>query len=199
MSALQCPGCGHIHNAGETGGGRTFRCGGCRRLLSVPATLVATEAHRRVGTDLDDATDDSLTSFIPGRTAGGDPWAPPGNGHVDRRPALEPDDWSDDETGPSAPAPPAAAPPKAKRSSSRVPRWMRALVWTAALTLGLLIAAALLRVAGILDVDSVIDAYAGRGLSRYSVFLVLVPLWAALSSGMAHVVLEWTARRRRSR
>jgi hypothetical protein len=77
-----------------------------------------------------------------------------------------------------------------------VPAAVRAPVWVLALALGFVVSAALLRAVGLLDVDSVLDAFGGEGVSRYSVLLVLLPLWAVLSAGAAHLVLEWEARRR---
>lgn len=213
MTALQCPSCGHIHNSGEAESGETFRCGGCRRLLSVPVTVTA-EARRTAHDD----TDDSFPLFTSGSAGSSgsrtswtrppaptqappdvDRWRDAGNGRA--RPWSEPDYDVDDETGPGVeaplrPAPPARPAPKPDRRAGRVPVWMRALVWALALGVGLVVVAAVLRAIGILDVDSVIDAYAGSGIGRYRVVLVFIPLWAALSSLLAHVVLEWAVRRR---
>ncbi|MGH9000492.1 MAG: hypothetical protein ACRDY7_14020 [Acidimicrobiia bacterium] len=73
---------------------------------------------------------------------------------------------------------------------------MRVLVWAAALAAGFFASSASLRAVGILEVDHVIDLYAGTGVGRFAVLLVLIPLWAALASTLAHVALEWVARRR---
>jgi hypothetical protein len=80
-----------------------------------------------------------------------------------------------------------------------VPAAIRAPVWVLSLILGFVVSAALLRVVGLLDVDSVLNAFAGEGVGRYSVLLVLLPLWAVLSAGAAHLVLEWVAGRRERR
>jgi hypothetical protein len=76
-----------------------------------------------------------------------------------------------------------------------VPGVVRALVWVLFLALGFVVAATLLRVVGLIDVDAVLDAFAGEGVGRYGVLLVLLPLWAVLSAGGAHLVLEWAGRR----
>ena len=78
----------------------------------------------------------------------------------------------------------------------RVPAALRVSVWVLALIVGFLASAALLRVVGLLDVDTVLDTFAGEGVRRYAVLLVLLPLWAVLAAGAAHLVLEWLAGRR---
>ena len=194
MTALQCPGCGHIHSSGEHGNGRTFRCLGCRRLLSVPVAVAAAESS------YGDDSDTSMPLFT-GRAAVPERMRPAGNG----RPPVT--TWTDDTgdlTDPSIglelpPEPrPDQAPPGSTRRSRRTPVWMRVLVWAAALGVGLAVTAMLLRAVGILDVDAVINAYAERGFRRYTTLLILVPLWAAASATLAHVSLEWVARRRRA-
>ncbi len=198
MTALQCPGCGHIHSAGEQGTGRTFRCQGCRRLLSVPVAVAAAE------TSYGDDTDSSLPLFT-GRAAVPEGTAlrprPGGNG----RPPVTtwPDDTgdlSDPSIGLELPPEPRPdqAPPGPTRRSRRTPVWMRVVVWAAALGVGLAVTALVLRAVGILDVDAVINAYAERGFRRYTTLLILVPLWAAASATLAHVSLEWVAKRRRA-
>jgi hypothetical protein len=116
-----------------------------------------------------------------------------------------PQTWADDTGDLSDPSvgleiqpeqPPAEAPPP--RRSRRTPVWLRVVVWTLALTIGLVVTAGFLRAVGILDVDAVINAYAERGLRRYTTLIVMVPLWAAASATLAHVALEWVGRRRRA-
>jgi hypothetical protein len=80
-----------------------------------------------------------------------------------------------------------------------VPAAIRAVVWVLALIVGFVVSVTLLRVVGLLDVDSVLDAFAGEGVGRYAVLLVLLPLWAVLAAGAAHLVLEWVAGRRERR
>jgi hypothetical protein len=80
-----------------------------------------------------------------------------------------------------------------------VPAVIRAVVWVLALIVGFVVSTTLLRVAGLLDVDSVLDAFAGEGVGRYAVLLVLLPLWSVLAAGAAHLVLEWVAGRRERR
>jgi hypothetical protein len=79
-----------------------------------------------------------------------------------------------------------------------VPVVLRVLVWAAALPAGLLAVALPLRAAGILDVNQAIDLFAGAGIGRFIVLLLMLPLWAAVSATLAHLVLEAIARRRRS-
>jgi hypothetical protein len=76
---------------------------------------------------------------------------------------------------------------------------VRVPVWVLALGLGFVVSAAILRTVGLLDVDTVLDAFAGEGVGRYAVLLVLLPLWALLSAGAAHLVLEWVGRREERR
>jgi hypothetical protein len=115
-----------------------------------------------------------------------------------------PQAWDDDTGDLSGPSvgleiqpeqPPAEAPP---RRSRRTPVWLRVMVWTLALGIGLVVTAVFLRAVGILDVDAVINAYAERGFRRYTTLIVMVPLWAAASATLAHVALEWVGRRRRA-
>jgi hypothetical protein len=70
-------------------------------------------------------------------------------------------------------------------------------VWVAAFVLGLAVSAFVLRKVGVLSVNSVIDLYAGAGLRRFGILVVLLPLWAVLSALIAHFSLEALARRRR--
>lgn len=214
MTALQCPGCGHIHTASDHGAGRTFRCGGCRRLLSVPVAVSA--AATATGGD---TSDDSFPLFTGRQAAPERPRPnPPARGPAPS-PAPRPaaggvdDPWGDDtgdSTGPGdafatragalrAPAPEreGGPTPGAERRSKRVPVWTRALVWALALAFGLALTAVALRAVGVLDVDAVINAYAERGFRRYAALLILVPVWAGLSSTLAHLTLEHLARRRR--
>lgn len=113
----------------------------------------------------------------------------PGRSGQDGRPGATPA---------SAPAS-AFAGPDGTGSAARTPAFIRAPVWILALALGFVVSAALLRAVGLLDVDAVLDAFAGEGVGRYSVLLVLLPLWAVLSAGGAHLVLEWAGRRRERR
>jgi hypothetical protein len=80
-----------------------------------------------------------------------------------------------------------------------VPAALRALVWVLSLALGFVVSATLLRAVGVLDIDTLLDAFSGEGVGRYGVLLVLLPLWAVLSAGAAHLVLEWAGRRRERR
>jgi hypothetical protein len=69
-------------------------------------------------------------------------------------------------------------------------------VWAAAFGVGLVITGFVLRKIGILSVNTIIDLYAGTGLGRFGVLLVLLPMWAALSATIAHLSLEALAKRR---
>jgi hypothetical protein len=72
-------------------------------------------------------------------------------------------------------------------------------VWAAAFGVGLVITAVVLRKMGILDVNAVIDLYAGTGLGRFGILLILLPMWAGLSATIAHLSLEALAKRRHRR
>ena len=86
-----------------------------------------------------------------------------------------------------------------RRSGRPVPAALRALVWTVAFAAGFGVTAILLRAAGLLGVNTAIDLYAGTGLRRFGVLLVMLPLWAVLSATMAHFTLEALSARRRRR
>jgi hypothetical protein len=86
-----------------------------------------------------------------------------------------------------------------RRPATGVSKPIRVLVWVLAFGIGLAIAAVVLRKIGVLDVNRVLDLYAGSGLGRFGVLLVLLPLWALLSATIAHFSLEGLAARRRPR
>ena len=86
-----------------------------------------------------------------------------------------------------------------RRSGGSVPTAIRALVWTVAFGVGLLVTAFALREVGLLGVNTAIDVYAGSGARRFGILLVMLPLWAVLSATIAHFSLESLARRRRPR
>lgn len=214
-SGLQCPGCGHVHPAGLpeiARGDATFRCYGCYRMLSVPDGWSGQPAARSATpgmTPTEDAppgagTRDARSARLAGR------------GRL-RGSAL---------TDPSAGAPPAAFPPPLTPTApagsaaqgatatgaprrtmvgrlelrrpgpSVLPAGIRVPVWTAAFGVGLVITAFVLRKMGILSVNAVIDLYAGAGLGRFGILLILLPMWAALSATIAHLSLEALAKRR---
>jgi hypothetical protein len=86
-----------------------------------------------------------------------------------------------------------------RRSGRPLPAALRALVWAGSFGVGLLIAAFVLRKVHVLSVNTAIDLYAGSGLRRFGILLVVLPLWAVLSATIAHLSLESLARRRRPR
>lgn len=173
-TGLQCPSCGHIHPLADVAGQGRFRCAGCNRLLSVPETVVAPPA----------AADGVATRAHPAPT--------PRRADQDRRAEATA------ATGVTA-ATAATAEAVLPGPAAPVPAVVRVLVWVLSLALGFAVSAALLRVVGLLDIDAVLDAFSGEGVGRYSVLLVLLPLWAVLSAGAAHLVLEWAGRRRERR
>ena len=77
-----------------------------------------------------------------------------------------------------------------------LPSGIRMLVWAAAFGIGLVITAFVLRKIGILSVNTIIDLYAGSGLGRFGILLILLPMWASLSATIAHFSLEGLAKRR---
>jgi hypothetical protein len=88
-----------------------------------------------------------------------------------------------------APSPPPVA-------ASELPALLRAVVWLVALLVGFVAAAAPLRAIGWLSVDDALDAFAGSGLGRWGILLVLLPLWAGISASLAHLAIEALTRRR---
>jgi hypothetical protein len=77
-----------------------------------------------------------------------------------------------------------------------VPTPIRALVWAVAFGVALAATVFVLKAIGLLDVNTAIDIYAGSGVHRFSVLLVMLPVWALLSATIAHFSLEALARRR---
>lgn len=192
VSGLQCPGCGHVHALDEVGSAATFRCLGCRRLLSVPAVVVGGGAAPGGGTAPGPAAS-------PGRASPSGTEAAPGPG-----PAPGPLDGSPLDGAAAVTEVPEVAPvagearpdPPIPADAGRVPALVRLLVWLVALPAGVVVAVAPLRVLGLLDLDVAIDVFAGTGLGRFAVLLVLLPLWAGVSATLAHLALEGSARRR---
>ena len=77
-----------------------------------------------------------------------------------------------------------------------LPTGIRAPVWLAAFAVGLMITAFVLRKIGILSVNTVIDLYAGSGVARFGILLLMLPMWAALSATIAHLAIEGITKRR---
>jgi len=86
-----------------------------------------------------------------------------------------------------------------RRSGRPVPAALRALVWAVAFGLAFVVTVLGLKEAGVLGVGTAIDLYAGTGVRRFGILLVMLPLWALLSAVLAHFTLEALARRRRPR
>ena len=156
--------------------GTTFRCRRCGRLLAAP---------RRPSPFPDDGDDRTLA------VTGAVPEA--------RAPSPAPPSAPSEASAPS-PAPPSAPSelPPPPSAAIELPAPLRALVWLVALPLGLVIAALPLRAIGWLSVDDVFDAFAGSGLGRWGILLVLLPLWAGISASLAHLGIENLTRRRAS-
>jgi uncharacterized membrane protein len=72
-------------------------------------------------------------------------------------------------------------------------------VWVVAFGLAFVVTIVGLKQAGLLGVNTAIDLYAGTGVHRFGVLLIMLPLWALLSAVIAHFSLEALARRRRPR
>jgi hypothetical protein len=68
-------------------------------------------------------------------------------------------------------------------------------VWVVALPLGLVATVVPLGALGMLHIDQAIDIFAGAGPRRFAILLVVLPLWAAVSATLAHLVLEGLTRR----
>jgi hypothetical protein len=223
-SGLQCPGCGHVHPAGLpeiARGDATFRCYGCYRMLSVPEGWTGRPAHRQpapVMSPTEDAppgagTRDARNARLAGRgRALGGPaaGAPPMDAATQMVPPVAPVGAAPGSR--TAPAPEWRATPAARmrpqvgwaspRRSGRplLPTRIRVPVWLGAFGVGLMVTAFVLRKVGILSVNAVLDLFAGSGLGRFGILLLMVPMWAALSATIAHLSLEaLTKRRQQSR
>lgn len=193
VSGLQCPGCGHVHALDEVGSADTFRCLGCRRLLSVPAVVTGGGAAPGAGTAPEPAAPPGPASPSGTEAADGPGPAPgPLDGRsLDGAAAVTEVSGVAPVAGEARPEP--SGPPT---GSGRVPAPVRFLVWLVALPAGVVVALVPLRVLGLLDLDDAIDVFAGTGLGRFAVLLVLLPLWAGVSATLAHLALEGLARRR---
>lgn len=166
---------------------------------------------------------DAATQMVPVATAGPatatDPNRPPADPNHPpadpNRPSADPNrppvgppgrPTGGADPGRSAGWPPSAARSAAplgwvapRRSDRPVPAALRAAVWAAAFTLGFVLTAVVLKKIGLLGVNTALDLYAGSGLHRFGVLLILLPLWAVLSATLAHFTLEALAARRRRR
>jgi hypothetical protein len=214
-SGLQCPGCGHVHPAGLpeiARGDATFRCYGCYRMLSVPDGWSGRPTARSATPGMTPTEDappgagmrDARSARLAGRgrlrgTALTDPsaGAPP----TDLPPQLPPPAAAGSAvqgaTATGAPRRMMVGRLELRRPGPPVlPAGIRAPVWAAAFGVGLVITAVVLRKVGILSVNAVIDLYAGTGLGRFGMLLILLPMWAALSATIAHLSLEALAKRR---
>ena len=222
-SGLQCPGCGHVHPAGLpeiARGDTTFRCYGCYRTLSVPEGWTGRSTPRSPRPDSGPPPDappgagtrDARSARLVGRrgfwpSAGAssrrEP-APPGPddatelvpivGHGTASPA----DPSRSAGGPTEWRAGTSSDTRARtgRSGRPVAAALRALIWAVAFGVSFGVTAFVLRALGLLSVNTAIDLYAGSGLHRFGVLLLMLPLWAVLSATMAHFSLEALARRR---
>ncbi|HEU5450300.1 MAG TPA: hypothetical protein VFW57_14975 [Acidimicrobiia bacterium] len=213
-SGLQCPGCGHVHPAGLpeiARGDATFRCYGCYRMLSVPDGWSGRPTARSATPGMSPTEDapagagtrDARNARLAGRgrlrgSALTEPSAgAPPTDLAPRLPAAAP--------GPAAGANASGAPRRMmvgrlelrRPDPPTLPAGIRFPVWAAAFGVSLMITAFVLRKMGILSVNAIIDLYAGTGLGRFGILLILLPMWAALSATIAHLSLETLAKRRR--
>jgi len=226
-SGLQCPGCGHVHPAGLpeiARGDETFRCYGCYRMLSVPEGWTGRPSPRPAAPEVPPAGDgspgtgtrDARSARLAGRgraragtLTGPGTGAPSGDLPTEMVPPVGPGGPPGSAIGPSGPAAGAAARRGGgsaslgwvapRRPGRPLPAPIRIAVWSAAFVLGLAVSAIVLRKMGILSVNAVLDLYAGAGLGRFGILLVLLPLWAVMSALIAHFALEGLTRRRHGR
>ena len=226
-SGLQCPGCGHVHPAGLpeiARGDETFRCYGCYRMLSVPEGWTGRPSHRPAVPEVPPAGDgppgagtrDARSARLAGRgrvragtLTGPGTGAPSGDLPTEMVPPVAPGGSPGSAIVPSGPVAGATARRGGKsaslgwvaprRADRPLPAPVRIGVWVAAFGLGLAVSAFVLRKIGILSVNAVLDLYAGAGLGRFGILLVLLPLWAVMSALIAHFSLEGLAKRRRPR
>jgi hypothetical protein len=205
-------------------GDATFRCYGCYRMLSVPEGWTGRPAARPAAPPLTPTGDappgagmrDARAARLAGRgragaltgsAAGGltseahMPVVPSGTSAVSAAGAPTAQ-GSGAAPGWRAAAAAAGRAGAAGRVSARragrpvLSAGVRVGVWAAAFALGLVVTAFLLRKVGVLSVNAVIDLYAGTGLGRFGILVILLPMWAALSATLAHFSLEGLAKRR---
>jgi hypothetical protein len=69
------------------------------------------------------------------------------------------------------------------------------MIWLIALPVGLVATAVPLRILGVLHIEQLIDIFAGAGAGRFAVLLVLLPVWAAVTATLAHLLIEGLTRR----
>jgi len=225
-SGLQCPGCGHVHPAGLpeiARGDETFRCYGCYRMLSIPEGWSGRPTPRPQAPELGPTGDaptgvglrDARSARLAGRGRGragtltGSAGAQAGDA-TQMVPPVAPTGTA--AGGAIAPTGTAAGRASARRTGGAPLGWtvprragrplpapLRIGVWVAAFVMGLAVSVFVLRKVGVLSVNTIIDLYAGAGLGRFGILLVLLPLWAVLSALIAHFSLEGLAKRRDSR
>jgi len=205
-------------------GDTTFRCYGCYRMLSVPEGWTGRPAPRSPAPapPTGDAppgagTRDARSARLAGRgrvgtaaRTGQSTGAPVGDPTQMVPEVAAPGSAAGVATaarGATAAGAPAAGAGAGRRAPAgwvsprragrpMLPARIRVLVWAAAFGIGLVITAFVLRKVGVLSVNTIIDLYAGPGLGRFGILLILLPIWAALSATIAHFSLEGLAKRR---
>jgi hypothetical protein len=196
--AAAAPGAtGVVGGAAGSGAGSSVGAGGVGAGLAAGASGVAA------------GTGEDATQLVPatGRGRGGAPPGaalaagagarPPLVGAV--HPPLAADPASASRPGAAAVGRPPLGWVAPRRSGRPVPAAVRAVVWAVAFGLAFVVTVLGLKEAGVLGVNTAIDLYAGTGVRRFGVLLVVLPLWAVLSAVIAHFTLEGLARRRRPR
>ena len=105
-------------------------------------------------------------------------------------------------------APPSDAPAtksaktKAPGGRQELPIILRLLAWVIAIPLGLILVGVPARRAGYLTGQKLLDVVIGRDLNRYFPLVVIVVLWALVTSVLVQLLAEgggWLMRRRRAR
>lgn len=182
--ALQCPDCGNRHPLDSVGGGRTFRCHSCRRLLKVPRSLGSDvspngTASRGAATDVLDRSaasgPSSSATKVPPSQRGGDAVA-------EQRRAARSSRGRDGRAG------------GRHARSSPLPRTARAALWLVAVPAGLLPVLVVGRLTGLLSLDAGADVFIGAGWQRFVPVLVVLPLWSAVTATIAHLTIEGLGR-----
>lgn len=80
---------------------------------------------------------------------------------------------------------------------SPVPRAARTVIWILAVPLGLVLVLVVGRFVGLLTIDRAVDVFVGVGWGRFVPPLLMLPVWAAATATVAHLLIEGIARWRR--
>lgn len=221
--ALQCPDCSERHPLEEVAHLRTFRCRQCNRLLKVPAGIDGSAKRSsgsakapakasakgkappaakklppskrgavKVAASAAVAPEDAATIVNRGAVAAlKTPPSQRGDAIAEQTRKMQAVAGEPSPSPSDAPAPSGGATP-----ARRAPRVARILAWSVAVPVGLIPVLVLGRTVGLVTVDRAVDVFVGVGWGRFLPPLLVLPLWAASSATVAHLMIEAVARLR---